>query len=28
LAQGEIDIRVISIGTLAAHPIWGDRPSE
>ncbi len=25
MAQGDIDIRVISIGTLAAHPLWGER---
>jgi hypothetical protein len=25
LAQEEIDVRVISIGTLAAHPLWGER---
>jgi len=28
LPQGEIDIRVISIGALAAHPLWGERPGS
>lgn len=28
MAQGDIDIRVISIGALAAHPLWGERPGS
>ncbi len=28
MPQTEIDIRVISIGTLAAHPMWNERPGS